>query len=114
MFVLALLTVSAGLALTTLAPPGSVEDDTTPVAAPVFADELPGYYEFYKRTGSLVRLDDEITRDRSIAADGEWVPVALEAPAPKLMLPGADGELLPLRVGGPGRHTVVTTFQAWW
>lgn len=110
MFALALLTVSAGLALATVTPTGSVVDDT----APVFADELPGYYEFYKRTGSLVRLDEEIVRDRSIEADGEWVPVALEAPAPKLMLPGADGELLPLRVGGPGRHTVVTTFQAWW
>ncbi|GEM_PF-3400062 len=110
MFALALLTMSAGLGLSTVAPPGSVVDDT----APVFADELPGYYEFYKRTGSQVRLDEEIVRDRSLAADGEWVPVALEAPAPKLMLPGPDGELLPLRVGGPGRHTMVTTFQAWW
>ena len=110
MFALALLTVSAGLALATVAPTGPTVDDTPPA----FADELPGYYEFYKRTGSMVRLDEEIARDRSIAADGEWVPVELEAPAPKLMLPGADGELLALRPGGPGRHTVVTTFQAWW
>jgi hypothetical protein len=107
MIVLTCLSLLASLALTA-AVPGDGDE------APRFAEELPGYYEFYKRAGSTARLDQEVTRDRSLEEQGEWGAVELCVPAPALQLPGSDGKLVPLRVGGEGRNTVVTTFQAWW
>lgn len=110
MIALTCLVVSASLAVTAVTAVAPGDGD----AAAPFADELPGYYEFFKRSGSMVRLDEELARDRAIEATGEWVSAELDIPAPDLKLPGSDGRLLPLRVGGPGRNTVVTTFQAWW
>lgn len=107
MIVLSCLALSGSLALLAVVPGDGDE-------APRFADELPGYYEFYKRTGSMQRLDQEVERDRSLEQGGDWSALEVDAPAPALKLPGHDGELVPLRVGGNGRNTVVTTFQAWW
>jgi hypothetical protein len=92
-----------------------------PLAAPslaqeraVFADELPGYYDFYKRSGEYRRLPEEVDRDASLTEDGEFSAVEVDIEAPAYRLPGIDGELVDLRIGGEGRNTVVTTFQAWW
>ncbi|MFT7464440.1 MAG: hypothetical protein ACI9EF_002796 [Pseudohongiellaceae bacterium] len=62
------LVAATALALAACGPAADPGDDPAPTK---FAEELPGYDEFYKRSGALVRLDDEIARDRSIDADGE-------------------------------------------
>lgn len=101
--------LAGGAALALAAPMPAAQDE-----APRFADELPGYYQFYKREGDSRRLPQEVARDSEMEAGDAWAAAELELTAPDWKLPDADGALLPLAVGGEGRITVVTTFQAWW
>lgn len=114
------LALLAGLALpgTTLAQNGapalSRSLDQQAASAPVFADELPGYYAFYKRAGDSVRLDEEVSRDAEMAEGDRWTPVVVDQPLPQWSLPNGLGTKVPVRSGNAGRLTVITTFQAWW
>ena len=55
-----LLTLAAGLVTAPIAVP---QETPSTGAAPAFADEVPGYYAFYKRAGDRVRLDQEVVQD---------------------------------------------------
>ena len=100
-----LATAALGVAL--LAPPGLAHTH-----AP--GEELPGYYQWYKRSGDLTRLDQEVERDRAMVAGDTWAPVKVGRQAPDWSFPAPDGTQVPLRVGGEGRQTLVVTFQSWW
>ena len=51
--------------------------------------DLPGYYEFFAKTGKLTRLDSEVKRDEAVKA-GKIVPVPMNQPLPDLRLPFRD------------------------
>ncbi len=75
--------------------------------------ELPGYYQWYQRSGDLATLREEAQRDSQMEA-GTLAPEALESPAPALTFKTPDGAdwLLADHVGGG--YTILVPFQSWW
>jgi hypothetical protein len=87
---------------------------TAPLMAQVSETGLPGYYRWYKKAGSETRIEDESARDRAMETGQDWEPQSIDRMAPDWSFPDAMGNLVPLRVGGEGRNTLVVTFQSWW
>ena len=87
---------------------------TGPLLAQASDTELPGYYRWYMKAGTDPRLEDESQRDFAMEVGEDWAPRAVDRMAPDWSFPDAEGKLVPLRVGGEGRNTLVVTFQSWW
>ena len=76
-------------------------------------EELPGYYQFYKRVGDQAELDAE----REFAAARARGDYAIERPDTELesiTLPRADGRKVNLRRNYGKRNTLLVTFRSWW
>lgn len=86
----------------------------TPLHAQTADDGLPGYYRWYKKAGEDPRLKEESQRDLAMETGSEWAPQSVDRMAPDWSFPDAAGKLVPLRIGGEGRNTLVVTFQSWW
>ena len=80
---------------------------------PVRAEELPGYYEFFMKTGRLVRIKDEVVRDERIAA-GELAPVRVREDLPEFALLTASGDRLSLSAYRGSKNLVLVSFRSWW
>ena len=76
-------------------------------------DELPGYYQFFKKAGNLERLGPEAERDELIAQGG-LIPSNLDGELPDLSLPDVDDMPTPLRSWVGEKHLVVVPFRTWW
>ncbi len=79
----------------------------------VIIDELPGYYEFYMKTGKQETLRQERARDRQIEA-GELVPVRMNVRLPALSLPLPTGEQLDLQDYEGKKNLVIVSYRSWW
>lgn len=112
-------TASALALLTALGAPAAAAQDApapdAPAAAPelVEQDELPGYYQFYKRTGDQAELEAERTFAEAMAA-GEYAPEHPDTPLPELKLPTPTGSDLRIRRNLGKRNTLLVTFRSWW
>ena len=82
-------------------------------AAAAQADELPGYYKFYKRTGDQAELEAEHTFAEAMAA-GEYAPEHPDTPLAELKLPTPSGSDLRIRRNLGKRNTLLVTFRSWW
>ncbi len=84
------------------------------LAAQADGSDLPGYYQWYLKAGHDPRLAKESARDQAMQEGSDWDPKSIGRLAPDWSFPDAKGQLVPLRVGGEGRNTLVVTFQSWW
>jgi hypothetical protein len=75
--------------------------------------ELPGYYQFFMKTGQLTRIKPEIERDRQIES-GELKTIAIDQPLPEFVLPLASGEKLKLNSYLDRRNLLIVSFRSWW
>ena len=75
--------------------------------------DLPGYYEFFAKTGKLTRLDSEVKRDEAVKA-GKIVPVPMNQPLPDLRLPDGFGKVHGTRDSVGKKNRVLVTGRAWW
>ena len=82
-------------------------------ADPPEADALPGYYEFFMKTGRLVRITQEVERDDRIAA-GELQPVRVKTQLPDMTFPLASGEQIRLHDYKGRKNLVIVSFRSWW
>lgn len=82
-------------------------------AAPRRAEDLPGYYEFFMKSGRQVRIKAEEARDTKIEA-GALKPEALNEALPDLRLPRSSGAALALRSFKGKKNLVVVSFRSWW
>ncbi len=75
--------------------------------------KLPGYYEFFMKTGKLTRLASEVKRDDQIQT-GKIKPVAVNKPVVGLTLPDGFGNVHNTRSHIGKRNLVLVTGRAWW
>ena len=76
-------------------------------------EDLPGYYEFFTKTGKLTRLSSEVKRDDEVKA-GKITPVAMNEPLIDLKLPDGFGRLHGTRDTVGKKNLVLITGRAWW
>ncbi len=98
------LRTSLGLALS-LAPLAAQES--------VIIDELPGYYEFFMKTGDQQQIRAEVRRNARIE-DGDLVPVAVETAMSDFVLPRPSGEELRFSDYRGKKNLMVVSFRSWW
>jgi len=79
----------------------------------VIIHELPGYYEFYMKTGKQETLRQERARDRQLEA-GELVTVRMNQPLPPLSLPLPNGEQLDFLDYLGVKNLVIVSYRSWW
>ena len=82
-------------------------------SVPACADELPGYYEFFLKTGKLSQLSAEVKRDEAIQA-GSLKPVAVNQPVLELELPDGFNKVHSTREHIGKKNLVMITGRAWW
>lgn len=82
-------------------------------AEPPQAGRLPGYYEFFMKSGRKVRIQQEVQRDRKIDA-GEIRPIIVNKPLPDMSLPLASGKKLRFRNYRGRKNLVIVSFRSWW
>ncbi len=87
--------------------------DRVLVAAETPEKDLPGYYEFFTKTGQFTRLTSEVKRDDQIQA-GKISPVVVNEPVIDLRLPDGFGHLFGTRDSLEKKHLVLITGRAWW
>ena len=75
--------------------------------------DLPGYYEFFTKTGKVTRLKSEVKRDEEIQA-GKITPIAVNEPVIDLELPDGFGSLHSTRQHVGKKNLVLITGRAWW
>ena len=75
--------------------------------------DLPGYYEFFTKTGKLTRLTSEVKRDDDVKA-GKITPVAMNEPLVDLRLPDGFGKMHGTRDYVGKKNLVLITGRAWW
>jgi hypothetical protein len=75
--------------------------------------DLPGYYEFFTKTGKLTRLTSEVKRDDAVKA-GKITPVAMNEPLVDLKLPDGFGKMHGTRDYVGKQNLVLITGRAWW
>ena len=85
--------------------PSAKQEPSTP--------ELPGYYEFFMKTGKLTRLVSEVKRDDQIQT-GKITPVVVNKPVVELMLPDGFGNVHNTRSLVGKKNLVLITGRAWW
>ena len=77
-------------------------------------DRLPGYYEFFMKTGRLERIGPERQRDDLIDA-GKLAPETRSDPLPAFILPNAAGDAVELRAAADAeRNLLIVSFRSWW
>jgi len=74
---------------------------------------LPGYYQFFLKTGRLSKLPPEAAREKALEA-GKLAFEKLEIPLPDLALPAADGRPVSLRQYAGDGNLVLLTMRSWW
>ncbi len=82
-------------------------------AEPPQAGRLPGYYEFFMKSGRRVRIKQEEQRDKKIAA-GEIKPISVSKPLPDISLPLASGKKVRFRYYRGRKNLVIVSFRSWW
>jgi hypothetical protein len=75
--------------------------------------DLPGYYEFFTKTGKLTRLKSEAKRDDEIKA-GKITPVAVNQPVIDLKFPDGFSNVYGTRNYVDKKNLVLITGRAWW
>ena len=75
--------------------------------------DLPGYYEFFAKTGKLTRLTSEVKRDDDVKA-GKIKPVPMHEPLLDLKLPDGFGKIHGTREYVGKKNLVLITGRAWW
>jgi hypothetical protein len=77
------------------------------------ARDLPGYYEFFTKTGKLTRLKSEVKRDDEIQS-GKITPVAVNEPVIDLKFPDGFTNVHSTRNYLDKKNLVLITGRAWW
>jgi len=75
--------------------------------------DLPGYYEFFMKTGKLTRLKSEVKQDDEIQA-GKLTPVIVNEPVINLRLPDGFSNVYSTRDYVGNKNLVLITGRAWW
>jgi hypothetical protein len=75
--------------------------------------DLPGYYEFFTKTGKVTRLKSEVKRDEEIKT-GKITPIAVNEPLIDLELPDGFGHTHSTRRSVGKKNLVLITGRAWW
>ena len=75
--------------------------------------DLPGYYEFFLKTGKLSRLRSEVKRDEAIQT-GTLKPIAVNKPVIELRLPDGFNTVHSTRAYVGQKNLVLITGRAWW
>lgn len=75
--------------------------------------DLPGYYEFFLKTGKLSHLKSEIKRDEAIQT-GKLKPVAVNEAVIDLKLPDGSNTVHSTRALVGQKNLVLITGRAWW
>jgi len=94
----------------------SLASDLTPYSRAQASEsvrDLPGYYEFFLKTGKLSRLRSEVKRDDAIQA-GSLKPVAVNEAVINLKLPDGFGAVHSPRAYVGEKNLVLITGRAWW
>ena len=94
--------LALGLSLSSLAAQQSITNDN-----------LPGYYEFFMKTGRAVQIRAERNRDAKIEA-GELYPVSMESQLRDLVLPEVSGGDLRFLDYKGKKNLMVVSFRSWW
>lgn len=76
-------------------------------------DKLPGYYEFFMKTGAQVQIRAEKNRDAKIE-EGELYPESVEKQLPDLVLPSVSGGDLRFLDYKGEKNLLVVSFRSWW
>ncbi len=106
--------LTLGLPAQTDAKAKVTESKATPQSTgEVTIDELPGYYEFYMKTGSQRTLRQERARDQRIES-GQLGPVIVNKPLPPLSLPLSTGENLNFHDFKGEKNLVIVSYRSWW
>lgn len=77
------------------------------------APDLPGYYEFFLKTGKLTQLKSEAKRDEAIQT-GDLKALAVNEPVQDLKLPDAFNVMHGTRAHVGQKNLVMITGRAWW
>jgi hypothetical protein len=85
----------------------------SPCCAQESVRDLPGYYEFFLKTGKLSRLKSEVKRDEAIQT-GTLKPVAVNKPVIELKLPDGFEVVHSTRAYVGKKNLVLITGRAWW
>ena len=85
----------------------------SPCCAQESVRDLPGYYEFFLKTGKLSRLKSEVKRDDAMQA-GTLKPVAVNEPVIDLKLPDGFNAVHSTRALVGQKNLVLITGRAWW
>ena len=75
--------------------------------------DLPGYYEFFLKTGKSSRLRSEVKRDEDIQT-GKVKPIAVNEPVLELKLPDGFDAVHSTRAYVGQKNIVLITGRAWW
>lgn len=76
-------------------------------------EQLPGYYEFFMKTGRAVQIRAEKKRDAKIE-EGELYPESVERQLPDLVLPEVSGGDLRFLDYKGKKNLMVVSFRSWW
>jgi hypothetical protein len=76
-------------------------------------DDLPGYYQFFMKSGDLTVLNEERERDEEIAS-GDIAPVHVGKLVADFKLPDGFGNTIGLRDYIGKKNVVLTTMRTWW
>jgi len=74
---------------------------------------LPGYYQFFLKTGKMAKLPPEAAREKALEA-GKLSFEKLDTPLPDLVLPAQDGRAVSLRKYAGEGNLVLLTIRSWW
>jgi hypothetical protein len=93
-----------------LAAPACAGPDLPPID-----EELPGYYQFFHKTGRMGQIGPEVKRDARIRS-GELKIETVDEALPGAALPDAHGKSVRLRdlSGKAKRSLLVVSFRSWW
>jgi len=95
--------LAVGTVALMLAPTGTARDDA----------DLPGYYQWYQRSGAMATLRQEAQRDGQMA-DGSLAPESLDVAAPAVTFKTPDGADWVLADHLGNGFTILVPFQSWW
>jgi hypothetical protein len=85
----------------------------SPCCAQESVRDLPGYYEFFLKTGKLSRLKSETKRDEAIQT-GKLKPVTVNEAVIDLKLPDGFNTVHSTRALVGQKNLVLITGRAWW
>ncbi len=74
---------------------------------------LPGYYEFFMKTGKFQTLEAEVKQNQEIQS-GKIIPITVGKPVEDIQLPDASGKKISPRDFIGSKNVAMITGRAWW